>query len=181
MARKESISRTALLDVAFSMIKEEGAGSVTARKLAAKANCSTQPIFRIFKNMDEMEQELFLMAVTYFEDFYVNFSKKSDVPFVNLGMAYIQFALQNKNVFSLLFISDKRHGKTLYDLINGEAGMVGKEITKAKTMGAKDARDLFMKIWMVIHGSACMSLTGDYDLGETETQKLLEDSYKAFS
>jgi len=93
MARKESISRDGILEVAFAMVKEEGIFSVTARKLAAKANCSTQPIFRIFKNMEEMEQELFLRAVAYFEDFCLSFTKKSDLPFVNLGMAYIQFAL----------------------------------------------------------------------------------------
>lgn len=180
MARKESISKAGILDVAFAMIKTEGAASVTARRLAVKANCSTQPIFRIFKSMEEMEQELFLKAIGYFEEFYLAFSKKSEMPFVNLGMAYIQFALENKNIFAMLFTSKKRHGKTLYDLINGESGAVGKEISKAKAAGCKDPGDLFMKIWMVIHGSACMSLTGDYDLGEAETQKLLEDSYKAF-
>ncbi|MCL2052574.1 MAG: TetR/AcrR family transcriptional regulator [Lachnospiraceae bacterium] len=181
MARKESISRDGILDVAFAMMKEEGIISVTARKLAAKANCSTQPIFRVFKSLEEMEQAIFLKAVTYFEDFYLAFAQRSNIPFVNLGMAYIRFALDNKNIFSLLFISDKRHGRTLYDLINGESGAVSKEISKAKAAGIKDASDLFMKMWMVIHGSACMSLTGDYDLSENDTQKLLEESYKAFS
>jgi len=180
MARKESISRNGILDVAFAMVKEDGALSVTARKLAAKANCSTQPIFRVFKNMEELEQELFLMAVAYFADFYVSYVPSSDKPFVNLGMAYIQFAQENKNVFALLFTSDNRHGKTLYDLINGETGAVSKEISKAKAAGCRDAGDLFMKMWMVIHGAACMGLTGDYDLGESETKRLLEDSYKAF-
>lgn len=180
MARKESISRNGLLDAAFTMVKEDGAGSITARKLAAKANCSTQPIFRIFKSMEEMEKELFLIAITFFDEFFLAFTKKSDVPFVHLGMAYIQFALDNNNVFALLFTSNQRHGKTLYDLINGEAGAVSKEIGKAKADGCKDAGDLFMKMWMVIHGSACMSLTGDYDLNEADTQKLLEDSYAAF-
>jgi AcrR family transcriptional regulator len=180
MARKESISRNGLLDAAFTMVKEDGAVSITARKLAAKANCSTQPIFRVFKSMEEVEKELFLKAVVFFDEFCRAFIKKSDVPFVNLGMAYIQFALDNKNIFALLFTSDKRHGKTLYDLINGDSGAIGKEIAKAKAEGCKDAGNLFMKMWMVIHGSACMSLTGDYDLNEADTQKLLEDSYQAF-
>lgn len=181
MARKESISRDGLLSAAFTMVKEEGALSVTARKLAAKAACSTQPIFRIFKNMEEMEKELFFMAVAYFEEFCMAYQKKSDVPFVNLGMTYIQFAVENKNVFALIFTSDKRYGKTLYELINGDSGAVSKEIAKAKASGLTNTGDLFMKMWMVIHGSACMSMTGDYDLDEAETKKLLEDSYKKFS
>ncbi|MCL2254521.1 MAG: TetR/AcrR family transcriptional regulator [Lachnospiraceae bacterium] len=180
MARKETISRDGILKVAFEMAKDEGAINVTARKLAAKAGCSTQPIFRIFKSMEELEREIFLQAVAFFEGFYLNYSVKSESPFVNMGMAYIQFAIEQKNIFAMLFISEKRHGKTLYDLINGESGAISKEISKAKSLGCKDAGNLFMKLWMVIHGAACMSLTGDYDLGEADTQKLLEEMYISF-
>lgn len=37
-----------------------------------------------------------------------------------------------------------------------------------------------MKMWIFIHGAACMSLTGDYDLQEEETIQMLKDSYQAF-
>jgi AcrR family transcriptional regulator len=180
MARKESITKNTILEVAFAMA-QEGEGTVTARTLAAKAGCSTQPIFRVFKSMEELERELFLKAVDYYTDFYGAFSEKSEVPFVNLGMAYIEFAMKNRNIFSRLFVSPKRYGKALYDLINGESGAVSKEISKASAAGSANASYLFMKMWMVIHGAACMSLTGDYDLNEEDTKKLLEDAYQAFS
>lgn len=32
-----------------------------------------------------------------------------------------------------------------------------------------------------IHGAACMSLTGDYDLTDQQTMQLLEHSYYAFT
>ena len=48
MARKESITKDMLIDVAFELVKEEGSENLTARKLASKAGCSTQPIFRIY-------------------------------------------------------------------------------------------------------------------------------------
>ena len=51
MARKESITREDLIKAAFAILQEDGIEQVTARKLAAKANCSTQPIFRIYKNI----------------------------------------------------------------------------------------------------------------------------------
>ncbi len=35
-------------------------------------------------------------------------------------------------------------------------------------------------MWIFIHGAACMTLTGDYDLQEEDTIKLLEESYNAF-
>lgn len=44
MARKESITMQDILETAFEMTREEGFANVTARKVAAKAGCSTQPI-----------------------------------------------------------------------------------------------------------------------------------------
>ena len=52
MARKESITKDQLLEVAFELVKDEGIENLTARKLASKAGCSTQPIFRIYKNRE---------------------------------------------------------------------------------------------------------------------------------
>ena len=37
-----------------------------------------------------------------------------------------------------------------------------------------------MRMWIFIHGAACMSLTDDYDLPESETEKLLEEFYGVF-
>jgi len=54
MARKETITIQMILDTAFAMTREEGFANVTARKVATKAGCSTQPIFRLYKNMEEL-------------------------------------------------------------------------------------------------------------------------------
>ncbi len=180
MARKETVTKTILLDAAFAMLKEEGIEQVTARKLAAKANCSTQPIFRIYNNMEELYSDLFEKAVSFFQEYYIAFPKTTVVPFVNLGLAYIIFAQNNPNVFRFVFLSKERYGKSLYDMINGDNGNVSKEIQGAKAQGASDAQDLFMKMWMFIHGAASMSLTGDYDLTEQETVAMLKDAYSSF-
>jgi AcrR family transcriptional regulator len=177
MARKESVTKEDLLRAAFGLAKAEGAEQVTARKLAVAAGCSTQPIFRIYKNMEELLGEVFMQAVTYFEHYCADFKMGQETPFVNLGMAYIRFAQEYKYLFQFLFLSDKRYGKSLYDLINGQSGAVGREIAKAKAAGCGDAGNLFMQMWIFIHGAACMTLTGDFDLPERDTMRLLEKVY----
>lgn len=181
MARKETVTREILIDTAFSLLREEGMEQVTARKLAAKAGCSTQPIFRIYKNMDELQLELCEKMIIYFEKYYDGFVKKDDTPFVNLGLAYIQFAEREKNIFQALFLSQNRGGKSLYELLNGNKGVVVREINKAKDAGKTNASELFMMMWIFIHGAACMAITGDYDLTEAETLKMLKDSYFAYA
>lgn len=181
MARKESITINDILNTAFDMAREEGFRNVTARKVAAKAGCSTQPIFRVYKNMEELWAAVYGRAMEYFLSFYKDFAKTSSTPFVDLGMAYISFAMKEKNLFTMLFVEDLGVGKSLYEVLNGTEGNVLREINKAKELGCSKPQDMFMRMWIFIHGAACMSLKGDYDLGMDETGKLLEEAYRGFA
>jgi hypothetical protein len=69
----------------------------------------------------------------------------------------------------------------MYDLINGSSENVVKEINRAAANGAKNAQQLFMQMWIFIHGAGCMAVTGDYDLDEATSVNMLESAYKAFS
>lgn len=180
MARKETVTKAILLDAAFAMLNEEGIDEVTARKLAAKANCSTQPIFRIYNNMEELYADLFMKALDFFEEYVSTYPKTTVVPFVSLGQAYISFAQKYPFAFRFVFLSKERYGKSLYDMVNGETGHVTREIQAAKSQGAQEPSELFMKMWIFIQGAACMSLTDDYDLKEEDTITLLKDAYQAF-
>lgn len=180
MARKETVTKAILLDAAFAMLDSEGIEQVTARKLAAKANCSTQPIFRIYTNMEELYVDLFSKSLEFFDKYVSEFPRTTVVPFVSLGQAYIGFAQKYPNVFKFIFLSKERYGKSLYDMINGENGFVTREIQAANSQGATNASELFMKMWIFIQGAACMSLTDDYDLQDNETVSMLKDAYQAF-
>ena len=181
MARKETITIQNILDTAFAMTREEGFANVTARRVAAKAGCSTQPIFRVYKNMDELLDAVYGQAETFFQDYYSLYPRTGKSPFSNLGMAYIKFAREERHLFELLFVSDNPRKKSMYECLNGDAGNVVYEINLARVQGCPNPGDLFMKMWIFIHGAACMSLTGDYDLSDRETLELLERSYEAFA
>lgn len=180
MARKETITIKMILDTAFAMTREEGFANVTARKVAAKAGCSTQPIFRVYKNMDELWDAVYQRAVEFFRDYYSLYPRMGKAPFTNLGMAYIAFAREEKHLFELLFVNDRPGRKSMYEILNGGEGNVVYEINLARAAGYADPSGLFMKMWIFIHGAACMSLTGDYDLSDMETRKLLENSCSSF-
>ena len=177
MARKEKIHKDFLVDTAFILAKQEGFGNVTARKLAAKAGCSTQPIFRLYENMDDLLAQVYDKAVEFYDFFYDESPKFNPEPFVDLGMAYIKFATQEKELFKLLFMGEKKpYGKSLYDVLNGSKSYVTTEFAKAKKEGVYNAQDLFTKLWIFIHGIACMTITGDYDLDEDQTLNLLREA-----
>jgi len=184
MPRKESITLAQINDAAFELVRESGFHELTARKLAARAGCSTQPIFRVYKSMDELKQVLYERAIETYEQFYESFPKRQAGAFTNLGLAYIQFAEREKHLFELLFLNQSREGlesgKSFYEVLNGENGNVLWELQKARADGCRNPEKLFMKMWIFIHGAACMTITGDYDLSSDETISLLEDSYRSF-
>lgn len=181
MARKESITAEIILNTAFEMTCTEGFEGVTARKLANKIGCSTQPIFRVYENMGELDNEIYQKAIHYFDEYYMNFTSQETTPFVHLGLAYIQFATEEKNLFKLLFLSDKRGDRGMYELLNGNSGAVTKEINRATEAGCKNPSVIFMKMWIFIHGAACMVLTGDYDLSQEETAVMLTETFHSIA
>lgn len=181
MARKELITKDKILEAAFTLARAEGMECVTARKLAKHIGCSTQPIFRVYSNMNELYAEIYAQAVEAFGDYYENFKSEAEKPFLNLGLAYINYAKEEKQLFKMLFQSEAQEKKSLYELLNGKSGALTKEINKAADGGCQNPSGLFMKMWIFIHGCACMVLTGDYDLTQEETADLLADIYQCCS
>lgn len=180
MARKESVTLEDILSNAFEMAREEGMENVTTRRIADRVGCSTQPIYRVYKNMDELITALYGRAIAFYNDFVNRCERVDETPFVNMGLAYIQFAEKEKNLFKLLFMTKEHAGKSLYELLNGETNQVVVEINKAAAMGAKNPSALFMEMWIMIHGIAGMTITGDYDLPFEETVTLLRNAYQSF-
>ena len=138
MARKESVTKNMILETAVQLAKEEGIENVTARKLANKIGCSTQPIFRVYANMTELYTEVYQKAIDLFADYYEKFESEVQTPFIHLGLAYIDFAKEERKLFQLLFLSDNRGDRSLYELLNGSTGAVAKEINKAAANGCSN-------------------------------------------
>ena len=58
MARKKTITRDQILEAAYTVVSTEGFSRFTARNIAAKMNCSTQPIYLEFQNMEDLKMAL---------------------------------------------------------------------------------------------------------------------------
>ena len=181
MARKISITPEIIKNAGFALAREKGLEAVTARRLADQAGCSTQPIFRIYEKMEQLHEDIFLMAADFFSNFYETEKAKnkiSDKPFVQFGLLYIRFATEEPQLFRMLFLSGNRYGRSLYELLDGSTGAFTSQMNAAKALGIRNPGELFMNMWIFIHGAACMSITGDYDLSMDETIRLLSETYE---
>lgn len=180
MARKESVTIENILEAAFELTKEEGFRNITARKVAARAGCSTQPVFRVYKNMEELWDAVYDKAAGYYQDYYSLYPRMGKKPFTNLGMAYISFAKEEKRLFELLFMREELRRRSIFEILNGEDGNVVYEINLARIQGCREPEKMFDEMWIFIHGAACLTLTGNYQLSNVQTLELLEQVYDGF-
>ena len=75
MSRKATITQKEIVNAAFKITRKEGFEQITSRRLAAAAGCSTQPIFRIYENMDALKKDVYEKAASYYEEYYADYVK----------------------------------------------------------------------------------------------------------
>ena len=181
MPPKERVSKEMVRQTAFAMTKEYGFEAVTARRLAEQLGCSTQPIFRAYENMDELRCDLFYMSAEFFADYMLSKKSKTQPFYVTMGMAYIELAVREKNLFGLIASVDDFGGDPLRDIIIGDDGPDAlNKLPSAENLSTKQKQELFTMVWMFTHGVASMVASNRVSLTDKEIKSLLVKAYEGF-
>ena len=91
-----------LLRAAFTITRSRGIDAVNARSLARELGCSTQPIFRAFNSMSDVKQAMLRMAMETYSSYIARSATLAPKPYLGSGMAYILFAREERELFTLL-------------------------------------------------------------------------------
>jgi AcrR family transcriptional regulator len=59
-AKGQDAKRTALLEIAISILEQEGAPALSMRRIAEQAGCSTTMLYTLFGGKDELVNALYL-------------------------------------------------------------------------------------------------------------------------
>ena len=177
MPPKVKITREDILMTAVGLVRTKGEQGINARAIAAALDCSTQPVFSNFSDMEALR-----MAVIEEADAvcaaYINgeMEKGEYPPYKASGMAYIRFAKEEKELFKLLYMRDRKDEKMPenHGLTNQMEGIV-----RENTGLDGDGMKLFhLEMWVYVHGIAAMFATGYLDLEWELVSKMLTDSYQ---
>lgn len=177
LAPKERFTEEILMDCAFEMARKSGIDSVNARDLAKELGCSTKPIFRLFSSMDDLKYAIYERAGNLYNERMVQGLQESS--FLGMGLAYINFAREEKKLFELLFLSNKYKISSFSDLVNDleNQGIIAL-ISKLTGLKQTSAKSLFIDIWLTTHGIATMCATNTCDLDSSEIESILKDVYE---
>lgn len=176
MPPKCRFTREEIIQAALDLTAEKGVGALTARGLAQRLGSSAKPIFGLFANMEEVQQEVVKAAnLRYQEYLRQDMSAGRYPPYKASGMAYIRFAREQKELFKLLFMRDRTHEeKAAGDELEALLGLIQKNMGLSRD----DSYRFHLEMWIYVHGIATMIATAYLEWDMDFISAALTDAYQ---
>lgn len=145
-------TRDAVLHAACQLMRREGMEALNARAIAKELGGSTQPIFRLFTNMEDLHRELILYVARQFQAHAEADMAQSDSPYIQLCTTYLLYGRDEPELFKLLFMRDRVSEVQYSDQTNFD--LVFNIIKKETPLDDETALRFFERTWLFIHGLA---------------------------
>jgi AcrR family transcriptional regulator len=177
---KVKITQEQIINTSIRIVREKGIESLNARAIAEMIGCSVHPIFRVYKSMEGLKDEVYKETEKIYNEIMYEVMSNPDNRFLNIGLAYIEFAKKEKNLFRLLFMSDAFENKSMLEIVGSTEGddEVLEMIGKMTGLGKQFSQELYAGVWLTAHGIASMYATNNCRFSDDETRKLLNNSFK---
>lgn len=147
MPPKEKVKREDIINAALETAEQSGMDGITARVIAKKINASQVPIYRHFKNIEEVKEEVIERAkrlmLEYTERGYTNSI------FLNMGVGFVLFSRDHRKLFEA--ISSSRDLNDYFLDTFSERMKVAQDFSN---MNREDRRDLVDKCYIAALGLA---------------------------
>lgn len=156
MPKSMTITKEIIIKTAFEMVRKEGFAVLSARNIAKKIGCSTQPIYWSYKNMDDLKAEICQKALSHLKNTMCQY-KKTGNSFLDLGLGYIRIAHTEPALFKAFYM-DNIMQIQMTDIIpeNKEVIELMKNTEDFKKMSDEEIKNIFFKSWMLVHGIASL-------------------------
>ena len=175
MPPKIKITKNDIVKTALELVRESGAQSLNARAVAGKLACSTQPVFSNFATMEELQNATIFAAYEIYFSFIDQEVKSEKYPkYKAFGMAYIRFAEEERELFKLLFMRDRK-GEDLTPTFDFEASV--EMIMNANNISREKATLIHLEMWSCVHGIAVMIATSFLSLDRELISTIISDVY----
>lgn len=175
MPPKIRVSKEEILAAAVKLVREQGEGGINARALAGELGCSTQPIFSNFASMEEVRAAVLSECNKVYGAYIEKEMATGKWPrYKAFGMAYIRFAIEEKELFRLLFMRDRSHeAKSAEDAPNEVYAVLQEQLGVSR----EDAKLIHFEMWVYVHGIATLLVTSYQSMSEELISLTITDVY----
>lgn len=173
------VTEDKILNAAMEIVRKKGFEHLKVRDVAREVGCSVHPVFRVFESMEGLKAAVYKKAEQIYNDRILNALQQGEDGFLGTGLAYIDFARSEKNLFKLLFMSDAFRGQSMLDIVGAAEGdeEVIKMLCQTTGLSARSSKELFAGIWLTTHGIAVMFATNGCRFSEDEIRRLLGNAF----
>ena len=159
------ITKEMIVDAGFEIARQYGIENVNARTVSEKLGCSTQPVMYHFKKIEDMKKAVYQRADQYHTAYIM--SIQGDNPMLEIGLSYIRFAQEEKNLFKLLFQSNEFSGKSVSELTDvGDVVPILTALSEAENVSLMQAKVVFKLLFLFVHGYASMYANNSLEYDE---------------
>ena len=177
MPPKFKFTREQIVAAALEVTRKNGITGLTARGLAAELGSSAKPIFGLFQNMEEVQREVVSAANTLYQSYIKKgMADNKFPPYKASGIAYIQFAKEEKELFKLLFMRDRTDEKIEEN--REEIRPILDLIMKNLGIDENEAYFFHLELLLYVHGIATMIATNYLEWDIEFIDKALTDAYQ---
>lgn len=164
-------------DASVEIIRKNGHENLNARTIAEYLNCSTQPVMYNYKTVDEIREAAYAVADAYHTAFIMPKETDSN-PMLALGLNYVRFGYEEKNLFHFLFQTNKFGGMDVAALM-GDPALSGILDVMAAGLhcNANEAREMFLTFFCVAHGLASLMANNSMEYHEERARTMLENVF----
>ncbi len=179
MPPKIKVTKQEIMDAAMRIVREKGINSLNARDLAKEIGCSVHPIFREFNTMEGLKLAIYNAAEDIYNERMLSALENAADGFLCMGLTYIDFAREEKNLFQLLFMTDAFNKQSMMDIVGATEGdgEVIQMLCQLTGLNEKSAQELYTGVWLTTHGIASMFATNNCRFSEEENRRLLNNSF----
>jgi AcrR family transcriptional regulator len=112
------ITREMLINGAFDFVRKNGIGKLSTRNLANHMDCSTQPIYRAFANMEELELATIEHAAGFVQAFLLGAPIEGE-PLHHIPAMQVRLMKEEPHVYHLIFQTGRLDFTKANEMLNG--------------------------------------------------------------
>ena len=177
MPPKQKFSKEDILKIAFQLVREQGIENLNARAIAKMLRSSTQPVFSYYENMADLKSDLFIMVSKYHSN-YFNKVETGENLFLNIGMTYVDFAIEEPHLFRMLFMSNGFQGKGLSEFVTDDCNNhISNAIPGIFDRNAEESNRIFTDMWLYAHGIASMVVMNQLSVERKEIGSMIKNIF----
>lgn len=180
MPPRITTSKEMIIEAGYSIADELGIDQVNCRAIAKKLDCSTQPVFSRFPNMDELKEEIFNYACEKLEQSIADrLECNVKKPLVEISATVLaDLARDHKNLYKLIYLSDFRSEKSFLEEREKYQTnkLIIKELTDRYKIDSKKVKNIFERISLLTHGICTVIATTTMDYSDRQVIKIINDA-----